>query len=61
MHIIKEHIMDYMLDPPDEEFYDFEEDYVDGDEDYDYDDYLTEQDIGDYRSDEYERTINQNY
>lgn len=53
--------MDYMLDPPDEEFYDFEEDYVDGDEDYDYDDYLTEQDIGDYRSDEYERTINQNY
>ncbi|QNR53929.1 hypothetical protein phiK7A1_141 [Pseudomonas phage phiK7A1] len=49
---------DYMLDEPE----DFDEDYVDGDEDCDYDDHLDIEDaVGDYRSDEYERTINQNY
>lgn len=49
---------DYMLDEPE----DFDEDYVDGDEDDVYDSQIEIEDlVGDYRSDEYERIINQNY
>ncbi len=50
---------DYMIDPPDDYF---DDDYVDGDEEDLYDDHIDiEEAIGDYRSDEYERIINQRY
>lgn len=51
--------MDWMLDEP---FEDFDDDYVDDGLDPEYDDPIDiELEYGDFRSDEYERIINQKY
>lgn len=58
---------DYCLDEPEDDLGEFDEDYVDGDEEDLYDEHIDIEELvgdslwGDYRSDEYERIVNGNY